>query len=82
MNRKRKLQLKLPRDAESRRILKRSLIFEEMNRELEEIEKLMWLESEKAGKDIGFEKAFFQWIYGHRNLWRSARMRKQFRKRP
>jgi hypothetical protein len=34
-----------------------------------------WIESEKAGKDIGFEKALLDWIVKHRSNWREKRMR-------
>ncbi len=34
-----------------------------------EIMKHKWIESEKAGKDIGFEKALVDWIEKHRTGW-------------
>jgi len=34
-----------------------------------EIMKHKWIESEKAGKDIGFEKALVDWIDKHRVGW-------------
>lgn len=34
-----------------------------------EILKHKWIESEKAGKDIGFEKALVDWIEKHRTGW-------------
>ena len=34
-----------------------------------EILKHKWIESEKAGKDIGFEKALVDWIDKHRVGW-------------
>ena len=34
-----------------------------------EIMKHKWIESEKAGKDIGFEKALVDWIEKHRSGW-------------
>lgn len=34
-----------------------------------EIMKHKWIESEKAGKDIGFEKALVDWVNKHRNGW-------------
>jgi hypothetical protein len=34
-----------------------------------------WIESEKAGADIGFEKALLDWIMKHRSSWRERRMR-------
>ena len=41
--------------------------------ERDEILKHKWLESEKAGKDIGFEKALLVWIMYHRQAWRDAK---------
>ena len=41
--------------------------------ERDEILKHKWLESEKAGKDIGFEKALLDWIMYHRQAWRDAK---------
>jgi hypothetical protein len=32
-----------------------------------------WIESEKAGHDIGFERALTDWIIKHRSSWRKAR---------
>jgi len=32
-----------------------------------------WLESEKAGYDIGFERALLDWIVKHRSNWRKYR---------
>ena len=34
-----------------------------------EIEKHKWIESEKKGNDIGFEKALVDWATKHRNGW-------------
>ena len=34
-----------------------------------------WIESEKAGTDIGFEKALLDWIVKHRSSWRSKRIK-------
>ena len=34
-----------------------------------EIDKLKWIESEKAGRDIGKDKAVFLWIKNHRSTW-------------
>ena len=41
--------------------------------ERDEILKHKWLESEKAGKDIGWEKALMDWIMYHRQAWRDAK---------
>ena len=32
-----------------------------------------WLESEKAGADIGFEEALTDWMVNHRSQWRKRR---------
>jgi hypothetical protein len=32
-----------------------------------------WIESEKAGHDIGFERALTDWIIKHRTKWRKSR---------
>lgn len=34
-----------------------------------EIEKHKWIESEKCGRDIGFEIALIEWITKHRDGW-------------
>ena len=39
----------------------------------EEIKKYKWIESEKVGFDIGFERALLDWIVKHRSNWRRAR---------
>lgn len=40
-----------------------------------EIEKHKWIESEKKGKDIGFEKALVDWVTKHRNGWVTHRFK-------
>jgi hypothetical protein len=41
--------------------------------ELEEIRRHKWIASQKAGQDIGFEKALITWATDHRVPWREAR---------
>ena len=60
-------------DADSH--LKNSVLYKEFLAEREEILKHKWIESEKAGSDIGFEKALLDWIVKHRSNWRERRMR-------
>ena len=48
-------------------------VFKQYIAERDEIEKHKWFESEKAGQDIGFEKALKSWILYHRNAWRKAK---------
>lgn len=54
---------------------KNSVLYKEFLAEREEILKHKWIESEKAGSDIGFEKALLDWIVKHRSNWRARRMK-------
>jgi hypothetical protein len=53
--------------------VKRSSLYQEFLAEREEILRYKWLESERLGRDIGFERALLDWIRKHRDGWRSAR---------
>ena len=48
-------------------LLKSSSLYREFQAEREEILKHKWIESEKAGHDIGFERALTEWIIRHRS---------------
>ncbi len=52
-----------------RDLLSNSLLYRQFQAEREEILKHKWIESEKAGRDIGFEKALTDWILRHRSNW-------------
>jgi len=54
---------------------KNSDLYREFLVEREEILKHKWIESEKAGYDIGFEKALLDWIVRHRATWRNSRQK-------
>ena len=54
-------------------LLKNSSLYREFQAEREEILRHKWIESEKAGRDIGFEQALTDWIIKHRSSWRKAR---------
>ncbi len=54
-------------------LLKNSSLYREFQAEREEILKHKWIESEKAGRDIGFERALTDWIIKHRSKWRRSR---------
>ncbi len=54
-------------------IVKNSSLYREFQAEREEILKHKWFESEKAGYDIGFERALTEWIVKHRAKWRKTR---------
>jgi hypothetical protein len=51
----------------------RSSLYQEFLAEREEILRHKWIESEKKGKDIGFERALLDWIRKHRENWRNER---------
>jgi hypothetical protein len=53
--------------------VRNSTLYREFQAEREEILRHKWLESEKAGFDIGFERALTDWIVKHRSKWRRAR---------
>ncbi len=55
--------------------VKNSVLYKEFLAEREEILKHKWIESEKAGADIGFAKALLDWIVRHRSNWREKRMK-------
>lgn len=54
-------------------LLKNSTLYKEFQAEREEILRHKWIESEKAGYDIGFERALTDWILKHRAKWRKSR---------
>ena len=63
-----------PKDSVSaNELLKNSSLYREFMEEREEILKHKWIESEKAGRDIGFERALTDWIIKHRSKWRKSR---------
>ena len=62
-------------DKEKSQFVENSVLYKEFLAEREEILKHKWIESEKAGKDIGFEKALLDWIVKHRSQWREKRMK-------
>lgn len=63
----------LPAAAPTGDLVTNSVLYKEFLAEREEIMKHKWLESEKAGHDIGFEKALLDWIVKHRSTWRERR---------
>ncbi len=60
-------------DATANDLVKKSSLYREFQAEREEILKHKWIESEKAGRDIGFEQALTDWIIKHRSKWRRSR---------
>jgi hypothetical protein len=62
-----------PETKGSREFVKQSSLYQEFLAEREEILKHKWIESERLGYDIGFERALLDWIRKHRDSWRAAR---------
>ena len=67
-------EMPLP-DGEQSQFVRNSVLYKEFLAEREEILKHKWIESEKAGTDIGFEKALLDWIVKHRSNWRVKRQK-------
>ena len=55
------------------KLLKGSRLYQEFLAEREEIMRHKWYQSEKAGYDVGFEKALLDWLVNHRPNWRQKR---------
>jgi hypothetical protein len=60
----------------SRDFVKQSSLYQEFLAEREEILRHKWIESERLGYDIGFERALLDWIRKHREAWRANRRAK------
>ena len=60
---------------ENTNLVKNSVLYKEFLAEREEILRHKWIESEKAGQDIGFEKALLDWIVKYRSAWRDKRQK-------
>ena len=58
---------------DARATMMNSSLYREFLAEREEILRHKWIESEKVGYDIGFERALLDWIVKHRSSWRKAR---------
>jgi hypothetical protein len=64
-------EIDLRRDAHA--LLQSTTLYREFLAEREEILRHKWIESEKAGRDIGFDAALIDWVSKYRSSWRSAR---------
>ncbi len=62
-----------PQKSEGVDLVKNSVLYREFLAEREEILRHKWIESEKAGQDIGFERALLDWIVKYRSGWRDER---------
>lgn len=59
--------------ANSEELVTKSRLYQEFLAERDEILRHKWLESEKVGYDIGFERALVDWMVKHRPAWRQRR---------
>ena len=50
-----------------------SQLHQEFLEERGQILRHKWLESEKEGRDIGFERALLDWVTNHRKKWRKEK---------
>jgi hypothetical protein len=64
-----------PPKEDATELVKNSVLYKEFLAEREEILRHKWIESEKAGYDIGFERALLDWIVKYRSAWRERRQR-------
>lgn len=51
----------------------KSSLYHEFLAERDEIMKHKWIESQKKGEDIGFERALLDWVCKYRDEWKAAR---------
>ena len=63
----------------SKDFVEKSSVYKEFKAELEEINKHKWIESEKAGEDIGFDRALLDWTRFHKKGWKESRKNPQHR---
>jgi hypothetical protein len=70
------LEYALKDGLESKDFVKNSSVYQYYCAERDEILKHKWIESEKAGEDIGFERALLDWIQKHRDGWRQMMKKK------
>jgi hypothetical protein len=55
--------------ADSTKSVNNSALYKEFLAERREILCHKWIESEKAGYDIGFERALIDWVVKYRSTW-------------
>ena len=68
-----KLQFAMTESNDDRRLVENSLLYKMFARQRDEILRHKWIESEKAGVDIGFEKALLGWLVKSSTAWQEQR---------
>src|SRR6266478_8939994 len=69
----RKIVMEPPKE-DATELVKNSVLYKEFLAEREEILCHKWIESEKAGYDIGFERALIDWTLKYRAAWLEKRL--------
>jgi hypothetical protein len=54
-------------------LLRNSLLYQHAQAQRQEVLKHKWYESERAGHDVGFERALTGWLIKHRSEWLKRR---------
>lgn len=49
------------------------LLYKEAVAQKEEVMRHKWIESEKAGRDIGYDAALIDWVMKHKSKWKKAK---------
>ncbi len=62
-----------PDNSKGNELVTNSAFYLEFEAEQREIMKHKWIESEKVGHDIGFERALTDWILRFKSKWRKSR---------
>ncbi len=60
-------------DSRKLELVRNLSLYKEFQAEREEVLKHKWTESEKLGRDIGFDQALVDWIVNYRPSWRKSR---------
>jgi len=71
------LEYALKDGLETKDFINKSSVYQYYCAERDEILKHKWIESEKAGKDIGFERALLDWVQKYRAGWRNMMFAKK-----
>ena len=66
-------EIPMAKSIDNQELLKCSSLYREFLAEREEVLRHKWIESEKAGIDVGFEEALTGWMLKHRSEWRKRR---------
>ena len=63
--------------AESNKLVRSEELYQLFLAERDEILRHKWIESERLGRDVGFEQALTEWTLVHRATWRIGKLEKK-----